>query len=156
MKEMQAQYQASDQDGEQARQLKFELDIARQQHQFLFKSMREKLDIEEERARLEVYQDAERAVAKVARARGVQLVLRTYDLGAPIDPAKASPKAIAARLQGIEVRQVWFAGEQVDLTSDLIKEMMVPIEAPKPNAADANAPPAKADDSKGKPNGGRG
>jgi Skp family chaperone for outer membrane proteins len=66
------------------------------------------------------------AIAKVARDRGVQVVLQTEQpvvVPEGIDPK--SEKAVRLRMSVIERRKVWFADESVDLTAAVIKYLQV-------------------------------
>ncbi len=115
-------------ESDERRQKEFEYELAIQQRQGLVKIMRERLDLEEMRLSLMVYEDLEQAITTVAKARGVALVLRVQDMGPPsTDLAKMPAKAVQGRFNAFERRQVWFASEQVDLTGDLIKLLMVPL-----------------------------
>ena len=75
-----------------------------------------------------IYADLERAVAIVAKERGVQMVLRAHP---QLEETSSENKA---RL--FEARIVWFASEEIDLTPAVIKLLQVPLpEAPKADGA---------------------
>lgn len=129
-------------ESEERKRAQFELDVAQQERQFLAKSMYEKVDLEQQRALLAVYDDLEKAVPAVAKARGVSLVLRVLQSPKlPADVAPQSARGVGIRLRAHEGRQVWYASEELDLTPDLIKYLMVPHEAkPAAGAAATGAP----------------
>lgn len=117
----------------------FELDLAARQLQFTVGSMEDHWEREYDRSMLEVFEDLEVYLAKVAKARGILLVVRVYDLPpAGADLAKLTDKDVGARRGMMERRQVWYAAPEIDLTTDLIKAMQVPLPPRKP-PADAGA-----------------
>lgn len=137
-------------DSDDGKQAQFQLEIAQQEGQWLVKNLNEKLDLENQKALLAVYEDLEKAVPVVAKARGVSIVMRVHEVPpVPAGISPQNPRAVGLRLRGYETKQVWFASEEVDLTADLIKYMMVPRDGDK--AAPANGPakgdPAKKDGS---------
>lgn len=140
-------------DSEERKRAQFELDVAQQERQFIAKSMYEKVDLEQQRALLAVYEDLEKAVPAVAKARGVSIVLRVLQSPKlPADVAPQSPRGVGIRLRAHEGRQVWYASEELDLTPDLIKYLMVPREAkPADGAPAAGAPANGAPTGSGKP-----
>jgi len=130
-------------ESEERKRAQFELELAQQERQFLAKSMYEKVDLEQQRALLAVYEDLEKAVPAVAKARGVSLVLRVLQTPQlPPDVPPQSARAVTGRLRSYEARQVWFASDELDLTPDLIKYLMVPREAKPADGAPANGAPA--------------
>jgi Skp family chaperone for outer membrane proteins len=126
-----------------------ELDLATRQldgHMQIWKS---DLDQRQERFLISVYEDIEQAVGLVAKAKGVQMVLRAHN-----DLGKSTPEDKA---RVFERRIVWYAAPQIDLTGDVIKLMQAPLpEAPKdgtgaasaPKSPDARNPDAKGADAK--------
>ena len=135
---------------EEGRERMFQYDGLRQLLEFKQKRMNEKLAIADMRKDLELYEDLEVAVAKVAKNRGVQLVVRKYDPGpAPGFPDKATNKELMQmqeRLRMFERRQVWYSTDEIDLTGDLIKLLQVPLEkdaAAPAKSAEPPKPPAK-------------
>ncbi|HZN41423.1 MAG TPA: OmpH family outer membrane protein [Planctomycetota bacterium] len=133
---------------EEGKDRMFQYDGLRQLWEFKRKRMVEKLEIAEMRMKLELYEDMEVAVAKVAKNRGVQLVVRTYDPGPPPNyPDKASNKELGQmnlRLQMFDRRQVWYNTDEIDLTGDLIKLLKVPLEKDAPaKTAEPPKTPAK-------------
>lgn len=119
-----------------------ELDIETlgQQRPALAKLLNEQLALEEMKLDITLYEDAEFAVAKVAKDRGVQLVLRKM---AELPPrgGDASPKETQARVMTYDRRNVWYVAPELDLTPHVIKFMQVPVE--RPNVArDQAAKPA--------------
>lgn len=135
-------------DSEEGKQAQFQLEITQQEGKFLYNALNEKLDAEQAKAMLAIFEDLEKAIPVVAKARGVSLVLRVHQV--PKAPAGITEqRAITGRLRAFENKQVWFASEEVDLTPDLIKYLMVPRDGDK-----AATPPkndAERKDGAGKP-----
>ncbi len=112
-----------------------DLETMLQQRPALAKLLNEQLQIEEMRMEVVLYEDVEIAIAKVAKDRGVQIVLRMLsDL--PDRKDDASPKEIQARVVAYDRRQVWYAAPETDLTPHVIKFMQVPLERAKAPAGD--------------------
>jgi Skp family chaperone for outer membrane proteins len=77
---------------------------------------------------LSVYAEMERAVAIVAKERGLQMVLRSHP--------QLEDGTVENRTRVYEARIVWFASEEVDITPAVIKVLQVPLPAEsKPDAA---------------------
>ncbi|MFY7948674.1 MAG: OmpH family outer membrane protein, partial [Gemmatimonas sp.] len=116
-------------------------------------ALNEKLDAEQQKAMLAVFEDLEKAIPVVAKARGVGLVLRVHQVPQP--PAGITgQRATTGRLRAFENKQVWFASEEVDLTPDLIKYLMVPRDGDKAATPPKNDSPktdAEKKDGAGKP-----
>lgn len=90
-----------------------------------------------------IYGDLERAVAIVAKDRGVQLVLRAHP---DIDDGSMESKA-----RVFEARIVWYAAEELDLTPAVIALLQVPLPLDPKTAEGAVKAPvegSKADGSK--------
>lgn len=119
------------QDSDEWKDRQVELELQQAQRQAMFKRLYEKLEVEDMRMLTVVYEDIEVAIKKVAQTRGVAIVLRVHETDSPGDAAKLPLKTLQGRLAMFERRQVWFASEQVDLTGDVIKLLMVPLEEPK-------------------------
>jgi Skp family chaperone for outer membrane proteins len=135
---------------EEGRELRFAYESLIQVYKFKRERMAEKVNIAEMRMFLELYEDLEVAVAKVAKNRGVQLVVRVYDPGPrPNYPDKATNKELGQmqqRLKMFELRQVWYSTDEIDLTGDLVKLLQVPLErepAAPAKAAEPTKPPEK-------------
>lgn len=141
--ELRATINATAPDSDERKRAEFELDMGLQQRQWLAKTLRDKARAEEAKALLAVYEDVEAAIAVVARNRGVAMVQRVHDLGpAPADLAKLGAKDVENRLMAFERKQVWFASVEIDLTDDLIKQLMVPVASTaRPAAAGAAGKP---------------
>ena len=140
-------------DSEDGKQAQFQLEITQQEGKFLYNTLNEKLDAEQQKAWLAVFEDLEKAIPVVAKARGVSIVLRVHPVPQP--PAGITgQRATTGRLRAFENKQVWFASEEVDLTPDLIKYLMVPRDGDKAaTPAKSDSPKADADkkDGAGKP-----
>jgi Skp family chaperone for outer membrane proteins len=148
--EIRALIDASDENSDQWRNARFELELTMKQREFMSSQASERLELENNRAMLEVYQDIEVAVAQVAKARGVGLVHRLQPIGAaPGEIGKLQAKDVSPRLVAFERKQVWYAAPELDLTDDLIKALMAPIGGDgkpaggKPEEASAKPAPAK-------------
>ncbi|MCA8964334.1 MAG: OmpH family outer membrane protein [Planctomycetes bacterium] len=110
-----------------------DLETLMQQRPALAKLLNEQLQIEEMRKDVALYEDVDIAVAKVAKDRGVHIVLRKMsDLPERTDDAGI--KEIRDRVVAYDRRQVWYVAPEVDLTPHVIKFMQVPIERPKASA----------------------
>jgi Skp family chaperone for outer membrane proteins len=157
LEEIKATVSATAPESDERKRAEFDLEMGLQQRQWLAKTLRDKARAEEAKALLSVYEDVEAAIAVVARNRGVTMVQRVHDLGpSPGDIATLAAKDIDNRLMAFERKQVWFAAPEIDLTDDLIKQLMVPVTAaPKP-AAPKPAAPKPADEPKPGGDGNRG
>ncbi len=147
IEEQQATIKVLSPQAEERRDREFQVDLLTRQGQALAQHANQKMELEEARALLKAYQEIEIATDKVARARGVLFVLRMHDTGdGPVDPSKLPPGLLRERLAVQERRGVLWADEALDLTADVVKELMVPIadkkDAPK-SPTDKPAAPAK-------------
>lgn len=118
-----------------------DLEIAMREREGLAKLLNDQLQLETMRMQLAIYEDVEAAITRLAKDRGVHVVLRTdqKDTAPPETGDKTHPKAVQGRVFAFERRQVWFAAEELDLTSDLIKLLQVwPLETG--NGAPATPP----------------
>ena len=101
-------------------------------------------DREKDKYLVAMYEDLEVAIAEVAKARGVLLVLRVSPTPEPEEGQKDAQKQ---KLANYEMRQLLYAGDEVDLTAAVIKFLQVPLEprkpAPKPDASPGKAAPSK-------------
>jgi len=131
-----------------------DLELAMNERQGLAKLLNDQMQLETMRMQLSIYEDLDAAIQRLAKDRGVHLVMRTEvkDTAPPENGDKASPKSVQNRVFAYERRQVWFAAEELDLTADLIKLLQVwPLESSK----DAPASPPSAGDDKAGGGGGR-
>ena len=147
----------ADDASDERRTKEFELQMGLQRHDFLRKSFRDRMAFEELRGNLRVYEDLEVAVAKVARARGVDIVLRREDIkpaGPDID--KMAARELQDRYNAYRSRSLIFASERLDLTGDVIKLLQVPLEQGGARATQDGATQdgAKQDGAKPTPGGG--
>lgn len=145
--EMRAQLGLLREDSDERPERELAIERAMQDQRALGKLLRDRLELEHMRMMIVVYQDFEEAIKRVAQSRGLSLVLRVHDMGDPIaDPAKLGPKTVETRIAGFERRQVWFAADPIDITQDVIKLLMVPLDGKKADAAkdqEASAAPQK-------------
>lgn len=110
-------------DAPDRRRQEFMLELNQQERTFLARELTEKVELENMRADLDCYEDMEVAIAAVARAKGIKIVHRLTDLGPK--PAGLKPREVQARLGAFERKQVWYHLPEIDITADLIKELMV-------------------------------
>lgn len=69
------------------------------------------------------YEDVEKAIAKLARQRGLQLVLRLH--------REMRSGSVEDRSRVYESRVVWYSADEVNLTAEVIKLLLAtPVEAP--------------------------
>lgn len=109
-----------------------ELELAMQERQAFAKLLREQFDVEEIRVRAALWADLDAAVERLARDRGVHLILRADSVPAP---ERGKPRDLRNQMVAYEQRQVWFAAKELDLTADLIKLLQVwPLEQPEAGA----------------------
>lgn len=106
-----------------------DIELLAQQRPALTKLLNEQLALEEMRVDIVLYEDAEFAVAKVAKERGVQIVLRKLAELPPRTEGE-SAKETQARVMTFDRRQVWYAAPEVDLTPHVIKFLQVPLQRP--------------------------
>ena len=101
------------------------------------------LAAEELRMMLQVYEDLDFAVAKVAKKNGVALVLPKRDIPVSAVPiADMQSREVQARVDAFQRRTVWFASAEIDLTGDVIKYMMTPLpDRTSPERAPAQSKP---------------
>jgi len=95
---------------------------------FLRKQFSDLYAADELRMMLQVYEDLDYAIAKVAGAAGVSMVLPRNDiLRSPTPIANMPIRELQRRVTAFRNRPVWFAGKELDLTGDVIKFMQVPL-----------------------------
>ena len=67
-------------------------------------------------------------IGVVAKRKGVSLVLSKRALPQTVQPiAEMSPSEVQGRVKAFDERKVWFASKELDLTGDVIKELMIPV-----------------------------
>jgi Skp family chaperone for outer membrane proteins len=140
--ELKASLELLDPESDERRVNALRIDLMRQEQQMTYKLIQERLDVEEARAYIQVYEDLEIAVAKVAKARGVSLVVRVHEITSAGDVAKLPAGSVQRRVRAFEAKQVWYADDALDLTPDLIKLLMVPLEDTKAGDAKPGDPKA--------------
>ena len=102
--------------------------MALQNQDFRRKYFNDLLRVQETRLMLEVFEDLDFAVAKVAEKRGVTIVLPKRDIvRSPVPIADMQIDEVDARVNAFQNRTVWFAAKEVDMTGDVIKYMMAPL-----------------------------
>lgn len=140
--ELRGLIESTAEDSDDRRSATFDREMVLRQRDFLAKQATERLETENARAMLDVYQDIERAIGPVAKARGVAMVQRLQAIGsAPGDIGRLVPKEVEARVVAFERKVVWYAAPELDLTEDLIKALMVPVADAKPAPREAAVQP---------------
>ncbi len=113
--------------------------------------LKSKRDREVAKFELMIYQDVDAAVTEVAKASGVDIVLRIRATPSFEDVTKEGSDAQMQRLAAYDRQLVWFAKDEVDLTQALIKVLRMPADAKSGGAAPKDAAgnaPAGAGDKK--------
>lgn len=110
--------------GTRERDLKdLELSVAVRKLELLQQVQQADLNREGSRFVVEWYEDMERAIAEVARNKGVKLVVRGHREATDKD-------SLDAKYTLFEKRVVWYAADAIDLTDAVIKLLQVPVAAP--------------------------
>ena len=77
---------------------------------------------------LTVYEDLDYVIGVVAKRKGVSLVMTKQEISPSTQSIEDLPMSqVQGRVAAYERRQVWFATEELDLTGDIIKELMIPV-----------------------------
>ena len=123
--------------------------IALQTQDFRRKYFNDLLAAEELRMMLEVYEDLDFAVGKVAKKVGVSMVVIKRDIPrSPVPIAEMSEREVQARVNAFQSRTVWYASKELEITGDLIKYLMVPLPSrTSPERAVAQPVPAASSSS---------
>lgn len=121
--------------------------IALQTQDFRRKYFNDLLAAEELRMMLEVYEDLDFAVSKVAKKVGVSMVVIKRDIPrSPVAIAEMSEREVQARVNAFQSRTVWYASKELEITGDVIKYLMVPLPSrTSPERAVAQPVPASGD-----------
>ena len=126
--EIRALIDSADENSDEWRNGRFELEMTMKQRDYMSQQATDRLELENARAMLAVYQDIEVAIGQVAKARGVAVVHRLQPIGvAPGEVGKLVAKEVQGRVVAFERKQVWFAAPELDLTDDLIKALLAPV-----------------------------
>lgn len=117
-----------DEESDERKERQFQLQMGLYRQDYLRKTFGERMQFAEARMLVQIYADLEVAIARVAKQRGVALVLRKH----VIDPASGPVEQIGAdeldqRLKSFERQLVWYADGALDLTGDVIKLLQVPL-----------------------------
>tara|TARA_R110002072_G_scaffold228234_3_gene385035 strand:+ start:3536 stop:4297 length:762 start_codon:yes stop_codon:yes gene_type:complete len=130
LQELQVSIQAMGQDVPERAEAEHQYKMGLQTQDFRRKYFNDLLAAEELRMMLEVYEDLDFAVAKVAKKVGVTLVLQKRDIPpSPVPIADMQQREVQARVGAFQSRTVWFASKEIDITGDVIKYMMTPLPA---------------------------
>lgn len=140
MDELRAMIGAVDEESEEAANAMWELSVGRQQEDFLRKKFDAETQAAQDKIRVLVYRDLEKAIAKVAAQKGVDLVMTRTPAPSVDDDSKLTRRDWNLLARAYEQQQIWFAAEQLDLTGDVIKLMQVPLDdAAKPAGGSGNS-----------------
>ena len=118
----------------------FEYQMLMQTQDYRRKAYRDRMQQQDLRNTLTVYEDLEYVIGVVAKRKGVGIVLTKQDITPSAQSIEEmSEKEVQVRVKAYDRRQVWFATKEVDLTGAVIKELMIPVpdrnspeRAPKP------------------------
>jgi len=106
----------------------FEYKMLLQTQDYRRKAFRDRMGLQDLRNTLTVYEDLEYVIGVVAKRKGVALVLTKQDISPSARPIEELPgNEVQARVKAFDRRQVWFASQELDLTGDVIKELMIPV-----------------------------
>ncbi|MFN3239938.1 MAG: OmpH family outer membrane protein [Planctomycetota bacterium] len=106
----------------------FEYKMLLQTQDYRRKAYRDRMQLQDLRNTLAVYEDLEYVIGVVAKRKGVSLVLSKRALPQTVQPiAEMSPSEVQGRVKAFDERKVWFASKELDLTGDVIKELMIPV-----------------------------
>ncbi|MFT7534757.1 MAG: Skp family chaperone for outer membrane protein [Hyphomicrobiaceae bacterium] len=144
LQELQVSIQAMGESVPERAEAEHQYKMGLQTQDFRRKYFNDLLATEELRMMLEVYEDLDFAVAKVAQKSGVTLVLPKRDIPrSPMPIADMQQREVQGRVSAFQSRTVWFAAKEVDITGDVIKYMMTPLPArTSPERAPAMPRPA--------------
>lgn len=139
MDELRAAVVAYDEESDDYAQTMWELSVGRQQEDYLRKKFDAETQAAQDRIRVLVYRDLEKAIARVAALKEVDLVMTRTPAPTVDDDSKLTRRDWNLLARAYEQQQIWFASEQLDLTVDVIKLMQVPVDgATKPAGGDKN------------------
>ena len=133
-------------DGSQERAEKeFEFQMLIQTQDYRRKAFRERVQQQDLRNMLTVYEDLDYVIGVVAKRKGVSLVMTKQEIPPSTQSIEDLPMSqVQGRVAAYERRQVWFATEELDLTGDIIKELMIPVpDRNSPERAPKAAPAGK-------------
>jgi Skp family chaperone for outer membrane proteins len=150
VEELRATLASMNEDAQERIQQEFWLRQAREEQQFVAQELDLELKEQSMRFDLDCYEDMEGAIATVAKAKGLRIVHRLANLGPrPANIATMRPPEVQARLNMFERKQVWYSGAELDITADVIKELMVPRANPAPAPAASPIPASSGGDNRG-------
>ena len=123
----------------------FEYQMLLQTLDYQRKSYRDSMLKQELRNTLSVYEDMEYVIGVVAKRKGVGVVMTKHDITPSTEPIdQLSDQEVKARVNAYDRRNVWFAAKAVDMTGDVIKELMIPVpDRDAPERAPKATPPGK-------------
>jgi Skp family chaperone for outer membrane proteins len=150
VEELRATLATMNEEADERRRQDFALAMAREEQQFFVRDLKTKLEDQAMRFDLDCYEDMEGAIATVAKAKGLKIVHRLSNLGQrPANVATMRVPDVQARLAAFERKQVWYAVPEIDITADVIKELMVPRANPAPAPAASPTPASSGGDNRG-------
>ncbi|MFK7742797.1 MAG: OmpH family outer membrane protein [Planctomycetota bacterium] len=106
----------------------FQFELSRQTAEYQAKAEFERLQLVDMRNTLAAYEDLDFAIGEVAKQKNVQVVLVKQVIRPnPMPIADQKDADVQKRVRAYDSRQVLWASNQVDITSDVIKFMQVPL-----------------------------
>lgn len=147
LKGMRAQALGYDEGSEEHKAVTLQVNLEAQMAQFRSERDRARLSAQDFRNTLEVYEDVDYAIDRVAKKKGIDVVLARQVI--PIDPqplAEQSDEQVQRQVRMYDSRQVLWASQRLDITSEVIiyiRSGAVPARAervPQAQPAGANAP----------------
>jgi Skp family chaperone for outer membrane proteins len=135
LSELEAAIGALEPDSDERRLKQLRFDLQAREAEGMERLLRERFDRETMVREIPIHEEIDVAARKVAEARGVKLVLKMSKVEAGVDNAKLSTGALRQRQGALRSRDVIYSADELDLTSDVIKWLMVPppaVVAPAP------------------------
>jgi Skp family chaperone for outer membrane proteins len=126
LKELEASIGTLDPDSEERRLKQLRYDLNAREADGMERVLEDRLDREVMVREIAIHEEIDLAVRRVADARGVKVVIKVTRVDAAGDPAKLSPSALRQRHGTVRSRDVLYAADELDLTGDVIKWLMVP------------------------------
>lgn len=146
LEQMRMTLQTMGEDAPQRADFEHQYKMALQNHDYQRKSANDQLANEELRMMLLIYEDLDFAVSKVAKKRGVTLVVPKRDIPMSATPVKDMKiREVEDRVGAFQRRTVWYAAKEVDMTGAVIKYMQDPLPArTSPERAPKQSPTGSA------------
>lgn len=106
----------------------FDYKMLLQTRDYRRKAFADRVQLDDLRNTLSVYEDLEYVIGVVARRKKIGLILQKQNIVPSAQPIEdLAPKEVQARVQAYDRLSVWYASDEVDITGDVIKELMIPV-----------------------------